>query len=89
MNGVVIKPLSIVPELIPALQTWFEAEWPEYYGRGGRGSASRDLMAYCNVGCNVGSLPVGMVAFRQGQPSLRVLPTLDAAKDAGAASPHL
>lgn len=64
MSDVVIQNFAAVPELIPVIQGWFEAEWPEYYGPGGRGSARRDLEAYCNVN----SLPVGIVAFLDGQP---------------------
>jgi len=63
MNSIAIKPLATVPELLPLLQGWFEAEWPGYYGLGRRGNARQDLLAYCNVG----SLPIGMVAFSQGQ----------------------
>jgi len=64
MSSVAIKPLAVVPELLPLLEGWFVAEWPDYYGPGRRGNAQQDLRAYCNIG----SLPVGMVAFSQGQP---------------------
>jgi GNAT superfamily N-acetyltransferase len=56
-----IRPLALHPEPLPVLLSWFEAEWPEWYGSG-RGDAARDLEAYSNQG----SLPVGMVALRDG-----------------------
>lgn len=57
-----IEPLALRPEAIPVLREWFEAEWPEYYGRGGKGSALRDLQGYANRG----SLPLGIVALESG-----------------------
>jgi GNAT superfamily N-acetyltransferase len=47
---------------VPLLREWFEAEWPSYYGASGPGDALRDLQAFANRG----SLPVGVVAFREG-----------------------
>lgn len=58
-----IEPLAAHPEVLPLLCEWFEAEWPSYYGVGGPGDALHDLRAYANEG----SLPVGVVAFRQGK----------------------
>lgn len=63
MNSVVIRPLSEEQHLLPTLQAWFESEWPAYYGAGGPGDAKLDLLAYANRG----SVPVGLVAFRQGE----------------------
>ena len=57
-----IEPLALHPQAIPLLQEWFEAEWPSYYGAGGRGSALHDLQSYANQG----RLPVGVVALRGG-----------------------
>jgi len=51
-------------DLLPVLQRWFEAEWPGYYGPGGRGDAMADLASYANEG----SLPLGLVALRGGEP---------------------
>ena len=64
MRSVAIKPLAVVPELLPLLEGWFVSEWTDYYGPGRRGNAQQDLRAYCNIG----SLPFGMVAFSQGLP---------------------
>jgi GNAT superfamily N-acetyltransferase len=48
--------------VLPALLAWFRAEWPAYYGAGGRGRAWRDLQAYANAD----RLPFGVVALRAG-----------------------
>jgi len=63
MDEVLIEPLALHPEVLPVLQQWFETEWSSYYGPGGPGDAQRDLQAYANRG----SLPVGVVAFREGR----------------------
>ncbi len=63
MNGTIsTAPLAAHPEAVPLLREWFEAEWPSYYGASGPGDALRDLQAFANRG----SLPVGVVAFREG-----------------------
>lgn len=62
-NSLSIEPLAAHPEVLPALQQWFEAEWPSHYGVGGPGNAQLDLQAFANRG----SLPVGVVAFREGK----------------------
>jgi len=49
-------------DFIPLLQRWFESEWPSYYGANGPGNALEDLRAFANRG----SLPIGVVALRQG-----------------------
>jgi len=59
ITGLRIEPLASHPEVVPALQAWFEAEWPAYYGPDGRGDAWQDLQRYSNA---VG-LPFGVVAF--------------------------
>ena len=64
MSTVTINHLAEERHLLPMLQAWFEAEWPAYYGVGGSGNVERDLLAYANCG----SVPVGLVAFRQGEP---------------------
>jgi GNAT superfamily N-acetyltransferase len=55
-----IEPLASHPQTIPILCEWFEAQWPDHYGPGGKGSALQDLKACANQG----SLPVGMVALQ-------------------------
>lgn len=57
-----VAPLADHPDVLPVLQRWFEAEWPSYYGAGGRANAQADLRAFANRG----SLPVGVAAFRRG-----------------------
>lgn len=57
-----IEPLAAHPEMLAALQQLFEAEWPSYYGPGGPGDARREFQAFANLG----SLPVGVVALRDG-----------------------
>lgn len=49
-------------EVIPELRRWFEAEWPAYYGAGGRGDAGADLRSFARRD----ALPLGVVAFRDG-----------------------
>lgn len=55
-----IHPLRDCPGAISALAAAFEAEWPDWYGPGGRGDAAADLAAYANP---QGVLPVGVVAL--------------------------
>lgn len=57
-----IEPLALHRDVLPVLAQWFEAEWPAYYGPSGHGSAILDLKHYANRG----SLPTGIVAFRDG-----------------------
>lgn len=54
-----IAPLADHPQTLPLLKTWFESEWPGYYGPGGPGNAEADLRAYANRT----GLPVALVAF--------------------------
>ncbi|WP_158290311.1 GNAT family N-acetyltransferase [Ramlibacter sp. WS9] len=60
---VTIELLATHQDLLPTVQAWFESEWPEYYGKGGRGSAAVDLLAYSHAS----TLPLGLIAFRSGQ----------------------
>jgi GNAT superfamily N-acetyltransferase len=46
LSGITIEPLCKHPEALPALVQWFEAEWPNWYGSGGRGDAAKDLQSY-------------------------------------------
>ncbi|RZU02740.1 GNAT family N-acetyltransferase [Rivibacter subsaxonicus] len=56
-----IEPLALHPDAVPVLVSWYEAEWPEWYGTG-RGDATRDLQSFSNQG----SLPVGVLALQDG-----------------------
>jgi GNAT superfamily N-acetyltransferase len=47
------------PEALAVLKQWFETEWPDWYGPGGRGNAEHDLRS-CAVR---DTLPVGMIGF--------------------------
>lgn len=49
--------------MLPELRSWLEAEWPGWYGEGGRGVAERDLIA---LSAQAG-LPFGVVALRDGR----------------------
>ena len=57
-------PLASHPDWIGTLATWFEAEWPDYYGPQGQGHALRDLQAYAQTQ----ALPFGLVATHNGAP---------------------
>lgn len=61
-----VIPLRERPDLCAFFAEQFEAEWPNWYGRGGRGDAAADLSAFANV---AGDLPVGVVALDgSGEP---------------------
>ncbi|MBB5204834.1 GNAT superfamily N-acetyltransferase [Inhella inkyongensis] len=64
MQALHITPLGQRLDLLPLLQSWFEAEWPGHYGPDGRGDAAADLRAYAREG----ALPLGLVALRDGHP---------------------
>lgn len=53
-SNLTIAPLALHPEALPVLVSWYETEWPAWYGSG-RGNARHDLQAFSNQG----SLPVG------------------------------
>jgi GNAT superfamily N-acetyltransferase len=61
-DGIVIDSLAAHPEALPVLERLFKTEWPSYYGADGPGDAALDLRSFCNRG----SLPVGVVALRNG-----------------------
>ena len=73
IDDIRIELLASHPECLPLLASWFETEWATYYGPGGA-SAEADLLAYCNVG----KLPMGIVALREqmlcGAAALKVEP---------------
>jgi GNAT superfamily N-acetyltransferase len=58
-----ISHLADHPEAIPVIRRWFEEAWAGYYGPGGPGDAEGDLWAYSGRG----QLPVGLIAFYEGQ----------------------
>jgi GNAT superfamily N-acetyltransferase len=58
-----IRRLADHPEALPTLREWFESEWADYYGPTGPGDAEQDLIAYSSRE----RLPVGLVAFNDGQ----------------------
>lgn len=60
---VTVEPLAAHPEVLPLLEAWFKQEWPSYYGSDGPGDARTDLQSFANLG----SLPVGVVALRNGK----------------------
>ena len=57
---VVVEPLALHAGALPELRRLFEAEWPSWYGPGGRGSADDDLRAFSTAS----GLPFGVVALR-------------------------
>ena len=61
---VTIAPLSQHQPLLPLVADWFVAEWPAWYGPGGRGDLWADLHAFAAAD---GALPVGVLAFRDGR----------------------
>jgi GNAT superfamily N-acetyltransferase len=61
-----VAPLRTRPALCAVFAAAFEAEWPDWYGMGGRGHAADDLRAFANA---QGGLPVGVVALgSRGEP---------------------
>ena len=64
MSSIAIKRFAEQQDLLPTIRSWFEDEWPAYYGANGPGNAEQDLLAYANAG----SVPLGLVAFNQGSP---------------------
>lgn len=54
-----IELLADHSEAISTLATWFEAEWPSYYGPEGPGDARRDLLSFARRE----ALPIALVAF--------------------------
>ena len=62
---VVVHPLIWHRELLPKICGWFQAEWPDWYGPGGKGNAERDLESFAE---SENALPFGVVAFEHGLP---------------------
>lgn len=62
MAIITVERLALHPEALPPLAKWFANEWPDWYGPRGKGDVEADLRAFANHG----SLPVGVVAFRNG-----------------------
>jgi GNAT superfamily N-acetyltransferase len=60
-----VAPMSEHRVLLPRVAAWFVAEWPGWYGPGGPGDASADLAAFA---AGETSLPIGVIAFAQGEP---------------------
>ncbi|HSX59516.1 MAG TPA: GNAT family N-acetyltransferase [Tahibacter sp.] len=65
MSATTPKPLAIVPlaarpQYLPELKHWFETEWADYYGAGGRGDAAADLAAFAGGD----GLPFALIAVR-------------------------
>jgi GNAT superfamily N-acetyltransferase len=58
-EAISIQALAEHPEVLPMLQEWFEAEWPDHYGEAGPGDALLDLESYARGDV----LPSGVVAF--------------------------
>lgn len=63
--GLHCRPLAHDPAAWPTVAAWMVAAWPAWYGPGGRGDALADLQAY---GADEHRLPLGLVAWRDGQP---------------------
>jgi GNAT superfamily N-acetyltransferase len=60
----VVEPLARHKEVLPTLTEWMHAEWSSWYGPDGPGDAMGDLERYAASGTR---LPVGLVAFRDGE----------------------
>jgi GNAT superfamily N-acetyltransferase len=63
LEAVAVEPLALHPEALPELCRLFEAEWPTWYGIGGPGNATEDLVA-CSA---TSGLPFGLVALQRGE----------------------
>ena len=62
---VIIERLSEHRDLVPLVASWLQAEWPDWYGTSGKGSAHEDVLEYAGAGKTI---PFGVVAFRDGVP---------------------
>ena len=49
---------TVLPEL-PAIASWFESQWPDWYGPAGPGDAMEDLTSWCDDN----ALPLARVAL--------------------------
>ena len=63
-HRVSVERLSQHLDALPLLTQWFKAEWPAWYGPGGRGSAQRDLQEFSAER----GLPTGVIALLNGSP---------------------
>ena len=54
-----IEPLRHHVDAVPLLSRWFEQEWPDWYGTGGRGDARSDLLSFATSQ----TLPTALVAL--------------------------
>jgi len=60
----VVEPLARHRDVLPTLAEWMYMEWSSWYGPDGPGDAMLDLERYA---ASETRLPVGLVAFRDGQ----------------------
>ena len=49
-RSVIVERLSGHRELVPLIASWFQAEWPDWYGTSGKGSAHDDVLKYASAG---------------------------------------
>ncbi len=63
MTAIAIKRLADDQAALPTLQTWFESEWPSYYGPTGPGNAAADLRRSMNRT----TLPIALTAYVDGE----------------------
>jgi len=61
----IVEPLARHRDLLPLVERWFVAEWPNWYGPAGQGNATADLEAFA---ASEHRLPIGMVVFEGGVP---------------------
>lgn len=61
-DRITVTLLADSPGALPTLQTWFEAEWPDWYGPGGPGNAAADLRRSSNRRI----APIALVAWLDG-----------------------
>lgn len=63
-DAIKVDLLADHPAAVHQLATWFEREWPSYYGPDGPGNAQRDLASFASRD----RLPIGVVALIDGVP---------------------
>ena len=64
-QSVIIERLSAHRDLVPLIASWFQAEWPDWYGTSGKGCVRDDVLKYASGG---ETIPFGVVAFHGGVP---------------------
>lgn len=62
---ITLAPMAQSRQLMPLVGAWFRNEWPGWYGPGGAGDLGADLAAFS---ASETVLPVGLIAFLDGQP---------------------